>query len=95
MNTDVQGLVARLKDLLKQATEERSHYYVATCCRDTITLIERQAAELERCRKDAERLANALGKYGRHLQGCYQQGVHDDRCPCGYTAALSTGGEQT
>lgn len=30
-----------LKDLLKQATTERSHYYVAKCCRDAICEIKR------------------------------------------------------
>ncbi len=30
-----------LEDLLKQATTERSHYYVAKCCRDAIAEIKR------------------------------------------------------
>lgn len=34
-------IIARLKDLLKQATTERSHYYVAKCCLDAIAEIER------------------------------------------------------
>lgn len=29
-----------LRDLLKQATTERSHYYVAECCRRAIQEIE-------------------------------------------------------
>lgn len=36
--TDV---IAKLEDLLKQATTERSHYYVASCCREAIAEIKR------------------------------------------------------
>lgn len=34
-------IIARLENLLKQATTERSHHYVATCCRDAIAEIKR------------------------------------------------------
>lgn len=33
-------IIDRLKDLYKQATTERSHYYVAKCCEDAIKEIE-------------------------------------------------------
>lgn len=33
-------IVDDLKDLLKQATTERSHYYVADCCKRAIEEIE-------------------------------------------------------
>ena len=38
---DRNDIVAKLEDLLKQATTERSHYYVASCCREAIAEIER------------------------------------------------------
>ncbi len=34
-------LIAKLEDLLKQASTERSHYYVAGCCRDAIDELKR------------------------------------------------------
>lgn len=37
-------IVARLEDLLLQATTERSHYYVASCCRDAIAEIKAMRA---------------------------------------------------
>lgn len=37
-------ILEKLQDLLKQATTERSHYYVASCCRDAIAEIERLRA---------------------------------------------------
>lgn len=36
-----EDILDRLRDLLKQATTERSHFYVAKCCRDAIAEIER------------------------------------------------------
>ena len=36
---DGNDIVAKLEDLLKQATTERSHYYVASCCREAIAEI--------------------------------------------------------
>ena len=41
-------IVDKLKDLLKQATTERSHYYVASCCKEAIAEIERVRADLMR-----------------------------------------------
>lgn len=38
MNEDI---VAKLTDLLKQATTERSHYYVASVVREAIAEIQR------------------------------------------------------
>ena len=38
---DEPDIVDSLKDLHKQATTERSHYYVAKCCLDAINEIER------------------------------------------------------
>jgi len=34
-------ILDELEDLLKQATTERSHYYVAKCCRSAIAEIKR------------------------------------------------------
>lgn len=34
-------IIEKLTDLHKQATTERSHYYVASCCREAIDEIER------------------------------------------------------
>lgn len=34
-------ILEKLRDLLLQATTERSHYYVASCCREAIAEIER------------------------------------------------------
>lgn len=34
-------IIEKLEDLLKQATTERSHYYVASCCREAIAEIKR------------------------------------------------------
>lgn len=36
-----------LEDLLKQATTERSHYYVAKCCRAAIAEIRRLRSKCE------------------------------------------------
>ena len=41
-------LLERLHDLHEQATTERSHYYVAACCRDAIVEIERLRRHLEK-----------------------------------------------
>lgn len=38
-------ILDRLVDLLKQATVERSHYYVGKCCRDAIEEIQRLRKE--------------------------------------------------
>lgn len=35
-----QAMVAKLEDLLKQATTDRSHFYVASCCREAIAVIQ-------------------------------------------------------
>jgi hypothetical protein len=35
-----EDIIDRLRDLHKQATTERSHFYVARCCRDAIAEIE-------------------------------------------------------
>ena len=34
-------ILDKLRDLHKQATTERSHYYVASCCNEAIATIER------------------------------------------------------
>lgn len=34
-------ILDKLRDLLKQASTERSHYYVASCCKEAIEEIER------------------------------------------------------
>lgn len=43
-----EDIVDKLKDLLKQATAERSHYYVAGTCREAIAEIERLRADMMR-----------------------------------------------
>ena len=40
-------ILEKLEDLLKQATTERSHYYVAGCCREAIAEIKRLRAAVE------------------------------------------------
>lgn len=39
-------IIAKLEDLHKQATTERSHYYVAACCRDAIAEVKLLRAAL-------------------------------------------------
>ena len=41
-----EDIVDKLKDLLLQATTERSHFYVASCCQDAIAEIEKLRATL-------------------------------------------------
>lgn len=36
-----EDILDKLNDLLKQATTERSHYYVASCCRESIAEIKK------------------------------------------------------
>jgi len=43
MSSDI---LDKLRDLHKQATAERSHYYVASCCGEAISEIERLRSEL-------------------------------------------------
>ena len=43
-----EDIIDKLKDLHKQATTERSHYYVASCCKEAIAEIERLRADLMR-----------------------------------------------
>lgn len=42
----------KLLDLLKQATQERSHYYVASCCREAIATLTQLQQEAKRLRDD-------------------------------------------
>lgn len=51
-------MLAKLKDLHKQATTERSHYYVASCCKDAI-------AEIERLRRQRDDLLSYLNGISR------------------------------
>lgn len=44
-------ILIALEDLHKQATVERSHYYVGKCCRDAIEEIKTLRAEIDRLRK--------------------------------------------
>ena len=44
-------LIERLRDLLVQATTEKSHFYVAKCVRESINTIEQQQAQIERLRE--------------------------------------------
>lgn len=49
-------ILERLIDLHKQATVERSHFYVAKCCQDAIQEIARLRLALIRAEAVAERL---------------------------------------
>ena len=57
--TDV---LPKLVDLLKQATNERSHYYVAACCREAIEEIVRLRVELELAAERHARFNKAVGE---------------------------------
>ena len=57
--TDYSGLVERLRDLHKQATTEKSHFYVAACCRDSISAIEAQRERIERLEGALVAIGNA------------------------------------
>lgn len=52
--TDYSDLVERLQDLHKQATTEKSHFYVAKCCRDSISAIEALVEEVDRLNSVAQ-----------------------------------------
>lgn len=45
-------IVSRLESLHRQATEERSHYYVGKCCRDAIAELARLRAEVQALREE-------------------------------------------
>lgn len=51
---EIEVLIARLRDLHRQATEERSHYYTGKCIRDAI-------AALTATREEVARLREAIG----------------------------------
>jgi hypothetical protein len=48
----IAALVERLRGLRKQATEERSHYYVADCCRESIDALLAMQGEIERLTRE-------------------------------------------
>jgi hypothetical protein len=50
----VTDILDKLKDLHKQATTERSHYYVASCCVEAIAEITELRAKLAAIHKTAE-----------------------------------------
>jgi hypothetical protein len=52
---DPLDIVTRLQDLHRQATEERSHYYVASCANDAI-------AEIEKLRRMVLALCERIGE---------------------------------
>ena len=58
------NIIEKLQDLFRQATIERSHYYVAGACRDAILEIERLRKEIsderEACAKIAEDACDGL-----------------------------------
>jgi hypothetical protein len=59
MNLDeLDALLYTLDDLLVQATTERSHYYVASRCRLSITAIRELLADNERLRKALQSIAD-------------------------------------
>lgn len=47
-------ILERLVDLHKQATTERSHYYVARCCLDAINEIKRLRYQVDLCLRVAK-----------------------------------------
>lgn len=48
---NMNGIVERLNDLHKQATVERSHFYVGKTVKEAATEIERLRSELEKCKQ--------------------------------------------
>ena len=56
-------ITERLKDLRKQATEERSHYYVRSCVDESIKMIETLRKENLRLLKENEELAEKAWMY--------------------------------
>lgn len=59
MNLDP-TILADLADLHKQATTERSHYYVAKVVQRSMKEITRQDAALAECHKEITKLRTAL-----------------------------------
>ena len=51
-------IIAKLQDLHKQATTERSHYYVASCCKEAIGEVER----LRRINADLVGIINGISR---------------------------------
>ncbi len=48
--------------------------------------------ELEEAKRQHDRLAEALGRYGRHEAGCcVNDPAHGKKCTCGYYKALAGG----
>ena len=63
-------IVEMLRDLHRQATEERSHYYVGKCVRDSIAEIERlrsRLAEAEALLREAHERAMFSGNIGARI----------------------------
>lgn len=54
-----EDILDRLVDLHKQATTERSHYYVASCCVSAIWEIKRLRAEIAAEREECAKIADA------------------------------------
>jgi len=58
----------KLEDLLVQATKERSHYYVASVCRDAVSEIERLQNHIDFQQEIIGYQKEALIKTGATLQ---------------------------
>lgn len=57
---DMGRLIERLQDLLKQATTERSHFYVAKCVKESIDALEAMQKENKVLRKQKQVAVDAL-----------------------------------
>jgi regulator of sirC expression with transglutaminase-like and TPR domain len=60
---EAREVVRNLQNLLKQATVERSHFYVAACCREAIITIESLLAADQAQREWCVRVAEEFGTY--------------------------------
>jgi hypothetical protein len=52
------SVIEKLHDLHMQATTERSHYYVASCCRDALAEIAQLRAALEEIKEKGATMKN-------------------------------------
>lgn len=69
-------IIAQLQDLLKQAKTDRSHHYVAKCCRDAIAEIARLQADLASANFAAAGFKQKAEEYRKELAD-YKGMLHD------------------
>ena len=68
-------IVEMLRDLHRQATEERSHYYVGKCVRDSIAEIERLRVQHKRQASMNAHLAALVTDAQEELRKCQQDAI--------------------